>query len=61
MAFHPLGRIWGLRTLMLRVLSGTQHGMFGKLVLPDAFLDELARIGGHELRTAALDSFVELN
>lgn len=61
LAFHPLGRIWGLRTLMLRVLSGTQHGMFGKLVLPDAFLDELARIGGHELRTAALDSFVELN
>lgn len=50
LAFHPLGRIWGISGLMLRVLSGTQKGIFGKLKLPDAFLHELAQASGHEFK-----------
>ncbi len=41
-AFLPLGRLPGGRGHMLRVLSGTQRGMFGRLALPQAFLDALA-------------------
>ncbi|MGN7830241.1 FAD-dependent oxidoreductase [Pseudoxanthomonas sp. 22568] len=44
-AFLPLGRLpWGSRH-MLRVLSGTQHGVFGKLPLQPAFLRALAGLG----------------
>ncbi|MCL6711431.1 FAD-dependent monooxygenase [Pseudomonas sp. R2.Fl] len=44
-AFLPLGRLpWGSRH-MLRVLSGTQHGVFGKLALQPAFLQALAGLG----------------
>lgn len=38
MAFLPLGRLPGGRGHMLRVLSGTQQGFFGKLKLKPAFL-----------------------
>jgi 2-polyprenyl-6-methoxyphenol hydroxylase-like FAD-dependent oxidoreductase len=41
LAFLPLGRLWGGRGLMLRVLSGTQHGILGKLRLPSEFLSTL--------------------
>ena len=43
LAFHPVGRLWGSRTLMLRVLSGTQLGLFGRVQLDDAFLAALER------------------
>ncbi|MBN6152494.1 FAD-dependent monooxygenase [Xanthomonas sp. AmX2] len=38
----PMGRLPGGRGHMLRVLSGTQHGWFGKLALEPAFLQALA-------------------
>ncbi|KPN21414.1 oxidoreductase [Xanthomonas sp. Mitacek01] len=37
-AFQPMGRLPGGRGHMLRVLSGTQLGMFGTLALEDAFV-----------------------
>jgi len=42
LAFLPMGRMPGGRSQMLHVLSGTRHGLFGRLRLPDAFLDALA-------------------
>ena len=53
LAFHPMGRVWGLRSLMLRVLSGTQLGVFGKVSLSDEFLlafEESGRRGPQSLR-----------
>lgn len=40
-AFLPAGRLPGGRGHMLRVLSGTQHGFFGRLKLQAAFLRAL--------------------
>lgn len=40
-AFRPLGRMPGGRGHMLRVLSGTQHGVFGRLKLEPGFLAAL--------------------
>ncbi|MEA9736142.1 FAD-dependent monooxygenase [Xanthomonas campestris] len=40
---QPMGRVPGGRGHMLRVLSGTQHGWFGKLALDPAFVDALAQ------------------
>ncbi|MEL1264871.1 NAD(P)/FAD-dependent oxidoreductase [Pseudoxanthomonas putridarboris] len=40
-AFLPLGRLPGGRGHMLRVLSGTQQGFFGKLALKPEFLEAL--------------------
>src|SRR5690606_20196614 len=44
-AFLPLGRLPGGRGHMLRVLSGTQHGLFGRLGLEEGFIDALADAG----------------
>lgn len=41
---RPLGRLPIGRGHMLRVLSGTQQGLFGKLALPPAFIAELDRL-----------------
>ena len=41
-AFAPLGRLPGSRGMMLRVLSGTQRGWFGRLRLPQEFLRAMA-------------------
>jgi 2-polyprenyl-6-methoxyphenol hydroxylase-like FAD-dependent oxidoreductase len=41
--FQPMGRMPGGRGHMLRVLSGTQHGLFGKLPLEPGFIEALAR------------------
>ena len=43
LAFLPLGRLPGGRGHMLRVLSGTQRGMFGKLGLQAEFIDALGK------------------
>ncbi|PPU46969.1 oxidoreductase [Xanthomonas arboricola] len=40
---RPMGRVPGGRGHMLRVLSGTQHGWFGKLALAPDFVDALAQ------------------
>ncbi len=40
-AFRPLGNLPGGRGHMLRVLSGTQQGAFGSLVLAPEFVDAL--------------------
>ncbi len=40
-AFLPLGRLPGGRGHMLRVLSGTQQGLFGRLGLQPEFIDAL--------------------
>lgn len=40
-AFQPMGRLPGGRGHMLRVLSGTQHGVFGSLALAPAFVEAL--------------------
>ncbi len=39
--FKPMGRMPGGRGHMLRVLSGTQHGVFGTLPLEEAFIAAL--------------------
>ena len=39
LTFLQMGRLWGARSLMLRVLSGTQQGMFGTHALEPEFLD----------------------
>lgn len=41
--FHPLSRMPGARGQMLRVLSGTRHGWFGRFALPEAFLGAMER------------------
>lgn len=41
--FLPLGRVPGGRGQMLRVLAGTQRGLFGRLGLEEAFVEALAR------------------
>ena len=41
-SFLPLGRMPGGRGHMLRILSGTQQGWFGKLALQREFIDALA-------------------
>ena len=61
LSFYPLGRLWGARGLMLRVLSGTQQGMIGKVRLPEEFLGALQRAGGHSSSGARLDSPVVPN
>jgi 2-polyprenyl-6-methoxyphenol hydroxylase-like FAD-dependent oxidoreductase len=40
-SFLPMGRLPGGRGQMLRVLTGTQRGWFGRMPLPNAFLAEL--------------------
>ena len=44
-AFLPLGRLPGGRGHMLRVLSGTQQGLFGRLGLQAAFVARLGERG----------------
>lgn len=44
LAFHPLSRLPGGRSQMLRVLSGTRRGWFGRFPLPGEFLEALARM-----------------
>ncbi len=61
LAFHPLGRLWGIRSLMLRVLSGTQRGMFGKVKLSNDFLEALAEHSSPRSPSAALDSSIDSN
>lgn len=39
--FHPLSRMPGARGQMLRVLSGTRKGWFGRMPLPDGFIEAL--------------------
>lgn len=46
LAFLPLGRLPGGRGYMLRVLSGTQQGAFGRRLLDPAFVAALQRIPG---------------
>jgi len=58
LAFHPFGRLWGTRSLMLRVLSGTQHGWFGRLQVDENFLAALA---DHRPAAPAVDLPVRAN
>ncbi len=44
MLFKPMGRMPGGRGHMLRILSGTQHGLFGKLALDEAFIAALQEL-----------------
>ena len=41
-SFLPLGKLPGGSGHMLRILSGTQHGWFGKLALQPDFLKALS-------------------
>lgn len=41
LVFHPMSRLPGGRGQMLRVLTGTRHGWFGTIRLPEAFLDAM--------------------
>lgn len=43
--FHPLSRVPGGRGQMLRVLTGTRKGWFGRFPLSDGFVDTLAAMG----------------
>ena len=43
LAFRPMGRMPGGRGQMLRVLTGTQRGLVGRLGLEEAFVDALGR------------------
>lgn len=42
LSFLPLGRLPPGKGQMLRVLAGTQHGLFGRLALEPAFLEAMA-------------------
>ncbi len=42
LTFIPMARLPISRGQMLRILTGTQKGWFGRLPLPDRFLDDLA-------------------
>ncbi|MET0809163.1 MAG: NAD(P)/FAD-dependent oxidoreductase [Pseudoxanthomonas sp.] len=53
-SFLPLGRMPGGRGHMLRILSGTQQGWFGKLALQPGFVDALA--GHRPARTQGRDA-----
>ncbi len=44
-AFRPMGNLPGGRGHMLRVLSGTQQGVFGSMALAPEFVDTLGGIG----------------
>lgn len=46
LTFIPMARMPLSRGQMLRVLSGTQKGWFGRLTLPNLFLDELGSLAG---------------
>lgn len=59
LAFHPMGRVWGLRSLMLRVLSGTQLGAFGKFRLSDEFMLAFERLQYQESAVALLEPSAE--
>ncbi len=41
LVFHPMSRLPGGRGQMLRVLTGTRSGWFGRWALPDEFLETL--------------------
>src|SRR3546814_18462148 len=43
LAFLPMGRLPGGRGQMLRVLTGTQRGLVGRLGLDEEFVDALGR------------------
>ena len=45
LAFRPMGRMPGGRGQMLRVLTGTQRGLVGRLGLEEEFVGALGRIG----------------
>lgn len=52
LTFHPMSRMLGGRGQMLRVLTGTRHGWFGRVALPEGFLaaldhDAVARHAHH--------------
>ena len=51
-AFRPLGKLPGGRGHMLRVLSGTQQGVFGSIALAPEFVDALGafRVSGVSTR-----------
>ncbi len=51
LVFLPLGRLPGGSGHMLRILSGTQHGWFGKLKLDPRFVQALSE-HGHDLAGA---------
>lgn len=51
-AFQPMGRLPGGRGHMLRVLSGTQRGWWGKLPLSAGFVDAMAAHAGNPERSA---------
>lgn len=63
LAFHPLGSLWGVRALMLRVLSGTQLGMFGKVQLSEAFLQAIVEQASTDRvdHDRLLDSSIDLH
>ncbi|MGJ4729354.1 FAD-dependent oxidoreductase [Luteimonas sp. SDU101] len=46
LALRPAARLPLGRTHMLRVLSGTQQGLFGRIALDEAFIDALAQGAG---------------
>ena len=54
-----MGRVWGLRSLMLRVLSGTQLGAFGKFRLSDEFMLAFERLQYQESAVALLEPSTE--
>ena len=45
LTFHPMSRLPGGRGQMLRILSGTRRGWFGRFALPANFLDALSEFG----------------
>lgn len=50
LSFYPMSRVPGGRGHMLRMLTGTRQGWFGRWPLPDAFLAALAEHGGDAQR-----------
>jgi FAD-dependent urate hydroxylase len=52
LSFYPMSRLPGGRGQMLRMLTGTRQGWFGRWPLPEAFVAALAEYSGDASRSA---------
>ncbi|GHA69735.1 FAD-dependent oxidoreductase [Cognatilysobacter bugurensis] len=56
LTFHPMSRMPGGRSQMLRVLTGTQQGWLGRVTLPAGFLDSLESRAGVSAAACAVEA-----
>ena len=61
LAFRPMGRLPGGRGQMLRVLTGTQRGLVGRLGLEEAFVDSLGQMKTADIQEMCANSIEHAN